>query len=525
MTRLLSCVVGLSAAFAASAQSPAPPSEIYGEFFDAVQMSHVFADSKQFPDAVPRSDPADILARWRAQRTRADFSLANFVEESFQPEPSVATLAPQSDRRNLAAHIARLWKVLSRSMTATTRPTSLLPLPHPAIVPGGRFREVYYWDSYFTLLGVAISGEPQMLTNMVENFAFLIDTYGHVPNGTRSYYLSRSQPPFFYETVALTAPQDPSAAWAKYLPELRREYAFWMEGEGVAKPGQPHRRVVALADGSHLNRYWDDRPAPRDEAYAEDVALARASKRPSQELYRDIRAAAESGWDFSSRWLADGRALGAIQTADIVPVDLNSLLFGLEAAIRQACERVKDDPCVKEFAQRGVDRRRAVDRYLWDANAGVFGDYDWRTKSATQRFSAASLYSLFTGLAGETQARSIAKFAERELLHAGGLAATSIATGQQWDLPNGWAPLQWIAVRGLRSYGETALAGTIAQRWLANVTKVYCATGRLVEKYDVVDLDRPGGGGEYPLQDGFGWTNGVTAQLLQLYPTDKEDCR
>jgi alpha,alpha-trehalase len=260
---------------------------------------------------------------------------------------------------------------------------------------------------------------------------------------------------------------------------------------------------------------------PRDESYREDLALARAAHRPAGEVYRNVRAAAESGWDFSSRWLSDAPALASIATTDIVPVDLNSLLFGLETAIRLGCARLADQACVDQFVRRASARRAAIDRYLWQGDAGVFDDYDWRRRRPTGRLSAATIYPLFTGLAQPAQAKRVAHEVEVQLLKPGGLATTPVATGQQWDLPNGWAPLQWIAVRGLRAYGEEALARTLAQRWLANVDRVYQASGRLVEKYDVIDLGRPGGGGEYRLQDGFGWTNGVTAQLASLYPDQK----
>ena len=151
------------------------------------------------------------------------------------------------------------------------RYSSLLPLPQPYVVPGGRFREIYYWDSYFTMLGLEESGRRDLVVDMVHDFAYLIDTYGHVPNGTRTYYLSRSQPPFFFEMVGLLSSDDPARAFVRYLPELKREYAFWMEGAQSLRRGRAHRRVVALPDGSILNRYWDDRDTPRDESYREDT--------------------------------------------------------------------------------------------------------------------------------------------------------------------------------------------------------------------------------------------------------------
>jgi alpha,alpha-trehalase len=231
-------------------------------------------------------------------------------------------------------------------------------LPEPYVVPGGRFRELYYWDSYFTMLGLARSGRHDLVEHMVHDFAYLIDTYGHVPNGTRSYYLSRSQPPFFFAMVGLLDAQDPAAAYARYLPELRREYAFWMEGEAGLHGA--HRRVVALPDGAVLNRYWDDADTPREESFREDIDLSRRSGGNARQLYRNVRAAAESGWDFSTRWFADGKTLESIDTTEIVPIDLNSLLFGLEQAIGAGCGRTGDARCVEEFKRRAAARQSAV---------------------------------------------------------------------------------------------------------------------------------------------------------------------
>jgi alpha,alpha-trehalase len=395
-----------------------------------------------------------------------------------------------------------------------------LPMPRPYVVPGGRFREMYYWDSYFTMLGLAQSGRDDLVEDMVHDFAYLIDTYGHVPNGARTYYLTRSQPPFFFEMVGLLSPADPAASLARFLPELRREYAFWMQGAGGLQGGKAHRHVVMLPDGSILNRYWDDRDSPRDESYREDTELARTSQRKAPQLYRDIRAAAESGWDFGSRWFADGRTRVTIDTTEIVPVDLNSLLFGLESAIRDACQRTSDKACAEEFGARAAARRAAIDRYLWDAASGSYRDYRWTRQAQVPRISAATLYPLFVAAASEAQAASVAAAVTRSLLKEGGIVTTTLDTGQQWDAPNGWPPLQWIAVSGLRQYRKAQLAETIACRWMLNVERVYSRTGKLVEKYDVMTSGRSGGGGEYPLQDGFGWTNGVMRKLMALYPVD-----
>jgi alpha,alpha-trehalase len=355
---------------------------------------------------------------------------------------------------------------------------------------------------------------------MVENFAFLLDTYGHIPNGARTYYLSRSQPPFFFAMVGLLSPDDPAAAYARYLPQLQREYQFWMEGEKQLRPGRAHRHLVRMPDGALLNRYWDDKDSPRDESYREDVEVAGKSARPAPEVYRDLRAAAESGWDFGSRWFADGKERASIVTTEIVPIDLNSLLYGLESAIRSGCERKADAACVSDFARRAEARRKAIDRYLWDSTRGVYFDYRWTKQAPVARISAATLYPLFVGVASTPQATGVAKAAAAELLQPGGIVTTPLRTGQQWDAPNGWAPIQWVAIDGLRRNGQAALAEAIACRWLVNIQNVYGQGGKLVEKYDVVTTGRSGGGGEYPTQDGFGWTNGVVRKLMTLYPTD-----
>jgi alpha,alpha-trehalase len=319
--------------------------------------------------------------------------------------------------------------------------------------------------------------------------------------------------------VALLAPLDPAAADARYLPQLKQEYAFWMHGGAHLRAGEARQRVVAMPDGSLLNRYWDDLDTPRDESYAEDTALARSSGRPAPQLYRDLRAAAESGWDFSSRWLADAHSLASIETTAIVPVDLNSLLYGLEQAIAAGCQAQHQARCAREFAQHAALRRESVNKFLWDEASHTYLDYRWRERVRSPRLSAAMFYPLFVGAASQHQAEQVSD-AAHALLAAGGLATTLQSTGQQWDAPNGWAPLQWIAISGLRGYGQAPLARTLACRWLVSVNTLYAHSGRLIEKYDVLQPGRSGGGGEYPLQDGFGWTNGVMRQLLALYPEE-----
>ncbi len=486
--------------------------------FAAVQRAELFDDQKTFADARPLRDPLAIHADYLARRNEAGFDLRTFVERNFDV-PATVAVAHVRVGATLAAHIDGLWPSLTRTDPAPLPYDSRLPLPHPYVVPGGRFREIYYWDSYFTMLGLVDSGERQRVRDMVADFATLIDRVGHVPNGARNYYLSRSQPPFFSHMVELQARFDGSEVYRRYLPQLRREHAWWMQGERALRPGGAARRVVRLEDGSVLNRYWDDRDTPRPESWLHDMrTAATVPRRPAAEVFRELRAAAESGWDFSSRWLDDGRTLGTIRTTSLVPVDLNSLLHHLETTIALACRHDALDECAEAFAARAQARQAAIERHLWN-DSGYYADYDWRGRQVSGQVTAATLYPLFTGVASAPRARLTAGVVRARLLAPGGLLATTHDTGQQWDAPNAWAPLQWIAVDGLRRYGEDDLARDVARNFLGEVERVFGEEHRLVEKYDARRHGR-GRGGEYALQDGFGWTNGVVRRLLVLYPAD-----
>ena len=508
-------VAGAAAHSAAPQPFVATPAQLFGPLFVQVQMDALFPDGKEFADAVPKAPPPVILRRYRAAHPRSRAALLRLVQSTFSL-PTAAHTPPARPDKSLEAHIARLWPLLTRQPAVPPAYSSLLYVPKPYVVPGGRFREFYYWDSYFTMLGLIPDGHLDTARDLVDDFSYMLREYGHIPNGARTYYVSRSQPPVYYLMVGLLSVH-PASAWSQHLQDLEREYAYWMEGSAGLQPGKARRNVVAMPDGSLLNRYWDAADTPRDESYRNDVLIARRSRRPPAQVYRNLRAAAESGWDFSSRWLADGRHLTTIDTTDIVPVDLNSLLYGLERAISSGCAARHDSACQRTFAARARRRRRAMDRYLWDAKAGYFMDYDWRHRRRNPELSAATLYPLFTGVATIRQADSVGAVTQMRLLEEGGIVTTTITTGQQWDAPNGWAPLQWIAVVGFRRYDQPVLAREIARRWLATVQRVFANTGKLVEKYDV-EHTLPGGGGEYPLQDGFGWTNGVTRGLIALYP-------
>jgi alpha,alpha-trehalase len=475
----------------ASPLYPASPAELYGALFEQVQMRRVFAESTIFVDATPKRPAAEILRDYLAGAAAGKFAkveaLRSFVLANFTLAEEAEAILPQSS---------------SGVTTAVVDASSLLELPASDLLTGARAGEVYYWDSYFTLLGAKADGQQQLVDSTVDHFVLLVERFGHVPSGNRSYYLSRSQPPFLYLMVELAAATNRETQ-RRRLQALRMEHAFWMSGS----------RVVAMPDGTPLNRYWDERATPREEAFREDNLLVNGSPRAAAQVWRDVRAAAESGWTFSSRWLADGKNLGTIETTNVVPVDLNSLLYGLERSIAAQCRAAHNRACTERFEALAERRRSAIERYLWDPVSGYYTDWDLRLARPRAALTAAALFPLFTGVASPEHGHAMARVTEKQLLAPGGLRTTLVKTGQPWDAPNGWAPLQWVAFDGLRRYEESVLAQSIGERYVANVKRGVATTGKLLEQYNV-ETPGTGDGGEYRLYEGFSWTDGIVRALL-----------
>jgi alpha,alpha-trehalase len=493
-----------------------PSPDFYSsQFFHDVQINAVFPDSKTFVDCTPKRDLQEIVREYESVRTSADFDLRQFVLKNFDlPIRPKSTFATDTTLM-MEEHLTRLWPVLTRKADQVEPRSSLIPLPNDYVVPGGRFSEIYYWDSYFTILGLKAQKRYDLIENMINNFAHLIDTIGFIPNGNRNYYLTRSQPPFFSLIVRELEDYD-SAAASRYLNAMVKEYAFWMNGEdSVKNPGDATNHVLMLSDGTLMNRYYDKGNRPRPEAYKEDYALGQKDKANEERLYRDIRSAAESGWDFSSRWFRDGRSMETIHTTEIVPVDLNCLIAHLERMIAKGYSQTGQGEKAAFFTRRADARRRALLTFCWDSNANFFVDYDFVAGKQTGIKSLAGVYPLFFEMAQPDVARKAAVTLEKEFLQQGGLVTTLVDTDQQWDAPNGWAPLQWMAYRGLKNYQIDKLANEVRNRWIRQNMRVYEATGKMMEKYNVSDTTLIAGGGEYPNQDGFGWTNGVALAFLK----------
>ena len=528
-TRGIACVVLLAGACTHQPPAPVPeavparisvydPSRDLGALFHAAQMARVYPDSKTLVDAHPIESPAEIARLYDAERATAGFELGAFVRRHFIAPEQAGASVHSDTAGTMEAHIRTLWPLLTRSADREDSRSSLIPLPYSYVVPGGRFREVYYWDSYFTMLGLIESGRTDLVKNMLDNFAHLVTTVGHVPNGNRSYYLSRSQPPFFAAMVGLYATATDTAQALPYLAALEAEHAFWMDGADEVRAGAAHRRVVRLPDGALLNRYWDDRADARPESYREDVLLAeRVAPEQRATLFRNVRAAAESGWDFSSRWMRDPADLRTLETTSLAPVDLNSLLYHAErtiAALRRVRGGAGDADAARRYEAAADARRLAIRGASYDAATDFFYDVRWASgERVTDRPTLAASVPLYFGVATPEQGRAVAARLERDFLRVGGFTTTAVTSGQQWDAPNGWAPLQWMATEGARRYGRADLADDGQHRWLALNRRTFRATGRMTEKYDVLNPNRAAGGGEYPTQDGFGWSNGVALAM------------
>lgn len=495
--------------------SPKSPDEAMSDLFKDVQKSGIYGDGKIFADLIPRKRMEQIQKEYLLVKNDPTFNLREFLSLHFYKYSAYDTKFVSKPGAEPREHIAELWHYLERKNRRDRG--SLIALPNPYIVPGGRFTEQFYWDSYFIMLGLAADNRWNMIEGMVKNCAYMIRKFGFIPTANRTYFLSRSQPPTFSLMVKLLAShRGRTKTYIEYLPYMLMEYHFWTKHKrSLSKePYKAYSRVVEMPDGRIMNRYHDNKTTPRPESLHEDTETLNGVERPPEQLFLDLRAGAESGWDFSSRWFEDPHDIKTVHTTDFVPVDLNSLLYQLEVTIAEAYRLVLQPLLAKRFQAYAEHRKESIQKFCWHKDEKFFVDFNARTKKPSPRLTLAAVFPLFAKVATPKQALAVASRVEKDFLCTGGLVTTLHVTGQQWDAPNGWAPLHWVAIEGLRNYGHYDLAETIKRRWLDTNVAVFKKTGKFVEKYDVTSGKSGGGGGEYPLQDGFGWTNGVFAALM-----------
>lgn len=409
------------------------------------------------------------------------------------------------DYIDASKYIHNNWKNLVRKTPEVTN-SSLIPLPKPFVIPGGRFREVYYWDSYFTMLGLKESKLNNLAKGMTDNFLYLVKEFGFIPNGNRTYYLSRSQPPFLAMMVDEARPKDLSKPenrkWMEDAYEtVKHEYnANWMD---------PKTHLVPEVG---LNRYYDMIDKKRPECFGTDKVDADTAGYFIQE-----RAACESGLDFTKRFSAGG--------ANLLPVDLNALLYKYEANLAKWANELGKEGEAKKWESAATKRKNLIFKYSYNKDDGLFYDYDIKNKKHTKYKTAANAFALWTGLVNKEQAVKIKDFILSDLSTAGGILnmkkdpdaqgilSTKLDSEYQWDEPNGWAPHQYIAVEGLKKYGFDNEAREISKKWIDLNTKVFKEHGKFYEKYNIAQPDQ-NVRTNYPEQDGFGWTNGVYLYLL-----------
>lgn len=487
------------------------------ELFKEVQLKAIFPDSKTFVDLVPRESYTILEAKYLKQRISDDFDLKAFVEANFEDRSMESLNIVTDTTKTMYEHIESMWDKLTRGPDAYVVNSSRISLPKKYVVPGGRFQEIYYWDSYFTMEGLLAAGRTDLAKNMVDNFAFLIDSVGHIPNGTRDYYLTRSQPPFFAMMVNALARDDKNMI-LYYLPQVVKEYEYFMDHDSIDRPYGGSKHVVQMIGGGLLNRYYDKGNTPRPEAYKEDLHLAEdyQKQEKKQRLFQDLRSAAESGWDFSSRWFGDPEDFSSIITTSLLPVDLNCLMYHMEDLISQGATLKGDKEAAANFRRRATQRKALIKEYMWSDDDAFYMDFNVNRAETTPELTLGGVYPMFFGIATREQAEQMKDVIMQKFLKDGGLVTTLRNSGQQWDAPNGWAPLQWMAVNGLLAYGYNSEAKEIMERWLALNEKVFKNTGKMMEKYNVEDITLLSGGGEYETQDGFGWTNGVALGFKKI---------
>lgn len=521
-------------------------SEIYcrGPLLERIQTSGLFHDSKQFVDMPTSRSKADVLRSFAELAENATAAqLREFVSRNFHRAGyEMRIIAPRDWRehprfldgiqdpqlREFGATVHGKWRGLvrrfDRRRICGDCEASSLQLPYPFVVPGGRFREFYYWDSYWILEGLYVSEMCETAGGMIENMLVMIAEMGFIPNGARIYYANRSQPPLFaqmaqrYVEECVRTERERVEFVQRVLPLLEREHGFWMK-----------ERAAVIANHT-LNVYRTEHWIPRPESFVEDKAAGKEldTELKRQVLYRNIASAAESGWDFSGRWL-NGTEMSSMHTTSLVPADLNSVMYRNEHVLADFAALLNDTDRVDVYRRAAELRKQGIVALLQrDEEMLLWPDFDLQTMTpATRTFYISDMSPLwFIGFDETVIARVVREQHAFIHRHPGGVPASDVATGQQWDYPNVWAPIQQLLMamylrldNGTRGvHYDTALH--IAQRWINSTYCGFQLFGQFFEKYHAEHVGHPGGGGEYTVQEGFGWTNGVVLWTLDRFAAD-----
>ncbi|KAI9921411.1 hypothetical protein PsorP6_000936 [Peronosclerospora sorghi] len=564
----------------------------HGPLLHAVQMANVYSDSKYFVDMPIKENSSafDILVDFRRrelamtewkpifQHTHAD-QLRRFLDDHFDPPgtdllpitpfdfrgqvyPPMIAGIHNEELRNWAFSLHQIWQSLGRTYNPRVKGSLLrsrkvheLSIDQPdnvLIVPGGRFRESYYWDSYWIVQGLLVSDMPTTARGIVNHLLEYVAEFGFVPNGGRIYYLTRSQPPMLSDMVQLVARFESNETEPEYddeylraaLPILEREYEFWMQHGPCGHAVEINRRDSQAEASSRptryvLNRYTSNANHPRPESYREDVMVAAeifertmhledgkaaATERYKDKYYNNVIAAAESGWDFSSRWLRNPFDMKSMVTSSVVPVDLNSIMYRVERNLMEFNRHLGKNERAEFFQQAAARRLEAMDAILWSEKHQSWKDYDLETDTHSATVSVSDYSPLWAKAYNASNIDRLRKIVtslkNSGLLQVGGVQTTTTFSGQQWDAPNAWPPEQDIVVEGLLAINTTEsynLARELTQTWTQTSLTAWKQTGLMFEKYNASEIGGLGAGGEYFPQFGFGWTNGVILKFLTIH--------
>lgn len=514
-----------------------------------VQLARIFNDSKHFVDLHLRNDENttlaafdDLLAQTNDNPTRDD--IQTFVEKYFDSNSELENWKPDDHKddppflnsirdealRQFAKDINDIWPILGRKVKPEVfeHPDrySIVPVTHGFIIPGGRFTELYYWDTYWIIEGLLISGMNDTVKGVIENLIELLKKFGHIPNGSRWYYQRRSQPPLLTAMMSLYIRQTNDLDFLNAnIDALEEELKYWLDTQIV---------TFEKDKGTYtLLRYFAPSKGPRPESYYEDYQMAQnfTTEERRIEFYNDIKSAAESGWDFSSRWFIgkNGENTGnlkTIHTRNLIPVDLNSIFANALSTMAYFKAILKKPHKAAHWGFLAKQWRSSIDKVLWDDEDGVWYDYDISHHQHRKYFYPSNVAPLWMGAVEKykvvERAEKILEYLRESqgLDFPGGVPSSLIRSGEQWDFPNAWPPLVSIVVNALDAIGTESsqkLAFHVAQTWVRACHKGFLENKQMFEKYDVEVPGAFGGGGEYTVQLGFGWSNGVVLEFLTKY--------
>ncbi|CAH1780168.1 unnamed protein product [Owenia fusiformis] len=519
----------------------APPGGDFKYFSDMSSKDDLDVIRRAFDELQPRSSSRPLTVAVVEQFINESFEdpsavLKPWVPSDWTPEPDFLQNIPDSNVKEWAKGLHDLWRDLGRKITddVKTHPDrhSLIYVPNGIVIPGERFRESYYWDTYWIIKGLLTSGMLQTSRGLTENFVALINKYGFVPNGGRKYYISRSQPPLLaamvntiYETTGDI--EDIRST----IDALEKEYDFWMFER---KKSVYYKRSSYIANVYGFNAKYRE---PNDEESFGKLTEPYTDNMTRGEqigFMENYTAACESGWDHSSRWMQYETddplrfKLESVRTMRVVPVDLNAYLCHVEMLLSKFYTILGDTSKANYFDLVISDRKRMMQTLFWNEEEGIWFDFDLDKKEnlPTDYFYASSFAPLYFKCYDED---SIPNLEERIINYVkkhnltsypGGIPVSNQYTGQQWDYPNAWAPMQHMIIEGLNMLNTNeskSIAQTLALTWLKSNYIGWRQTGYMFEKYNATQSGDPGQGGLYKVQKGFGWTNGVALYLINKY--------